>query len=143
MSINLRPVFAATVALSLLVTPALAEVIKFKADLSGKAETPPNDSAGTGMADVSYDTDAKTLSWTITYSGLTGDAKAAHFHGPAAVGAKAAPVVPIEGNLASPIAGTATLTDQQAADLQNGLWYFNIHTEKYPDGEIRGQLTKQ
>jgi hypothetical protein len=52
-------------------------------------------------------------------------------------------VVPIEGNLASPISGTATLDDQKATDLQAGMWYFNVHTAKFPDGEIRGQVTKQ
>jgi hypothetical protein len=82
------------------------------------------------------------LTWTVTYEGLTGPATAAHFHGPAAAGANAPPVVPIKGNLASPITGSATLTDAQAADLSAGNWYFNVHTAKYPDGEIRGQLGK-
>ena len=51
-------------------------------------------------------------------------------------------MVPIEGDLASPINGNATLDDQQATDMQAGLWYFNIHTEKFPDGELRGQVLK-
>lgn len=122
--------------------PAFAEKIAFKADLAGSAQVPPNDSKGHGTVDATYDTDSKTLSWTITYDGLTGPATAAHFHGPAAVGANAKPVVPIEGTLTSPINGTSTLTDQQATDLENGLWYFNVHTAKFPDGEIRGQVTK-
>jgi hypothetical protein len=121
--------------------PANAAAISFKADLTGAQETPPTDSKGKGAADVAYDAATKTLTWTITYSDLTGPATAAHFHGPAKVGAKAAPVLPIVGDLKSPIKGKATLTDQQAKDLQAGLWYFNIHTAKFPDGEIRGQLT--
>ena len=121
--------------------PANAAAISFKADLTGAQETPPNDSKGKGAVDAAYDAATKTLTWTITYSDLTGPASAAHFHGPAAVGAKAAPVVPIKGDLKSPIKGTATLTDQQAKDLQAGMWYFNVHTAKFPDGEIRGQLT--
>lgn len=36
--------------------------------------------------------------------------------------------------------GQATLTDAQAADMMAGLWYVNIHTTRYPGGEIRGQL---
>ncbi|WP_312033073.1 CHRD domain-containing protein [Ensifer sesbaniae] len=28
------------------------------------------------------------------------------------------------------------------ADLQAGKWYLNIHAEKFPDGEIRGQVEK-
>jgi hypothetical protein len=141
---SLRLAFAAAaVGLMFSAAPSLADTLKFKAEFTGKAETPPNDSAGTGVADVTYDTAAKTIAWTITYSGLTGAATAAHFHGPAKEGAKAPPVVPIHGTLDSPINGTSTLSDQQAADLQNGLWYFNVHTAKYPDGEIRGQLQKQ
>ena len=49
-------------------------------------------------------------------------------------------MVPIKGDLASPIRGDATLTDAQMKDLQDGKWYFNIHTAAHPDGEIRGQL---
>lgn len=78
--------------------------------------------------------------WTATFEGLTEDATAAHFHGPAEADANASPVVPVEGDLADPIGGTVTLTEEQAADLEAGLWYFNIHTEQYPDGELRGQV---
>ena len=130
--------FVAALALGV---PANAAAISFKADLTGAQETPPTDSKGKGAADVAYDAASKTLTWTITYSGLTGPATAAHFHGPAKIGAKAPPVVPISGDLNSPIKGKATLTDQQAKDLQAGMWYFNLHTAKFPDGEIRGQLT--
>jgi hypothetical protein len=132
----------AALALVLAAGPALAETVNFKADLKGSEEVPPADSAGTGTVEATFDTDTKVLTWTITYSGMTGDATAAHFHGPAAAGANAGPVVPIEGNLASPISGTATLPDQQATDLQAGMWYFNIHTAQFPDGELRGQVTK-
>ncbi len=123
--------------------PALADIVNFRADLTGTSEVPPNDSAATGTVDANLDTNAKTLTWTITYSGLTGDASAAHFHGPADPGANAPPVVPISGELASPIRGDATLTDEQMQNLQDGKWYFNVHTAKFPDGEIRGQLAKR
>ena len=123
--------------------PANAAAIAFKGDMTGAQETPATNSKGTGTVDAAYDAATKTLTWTITYSGLTGPAVAAHFHGPAKVGAKAPPVLPIAGDLNSPIKGKATLTDQQAKDLQAGMWYFNVHTAKFPDGEIRGQLTKK
>ena len=122
---------------------ANAAAITYKADMTGAQETPATDSKGKGSVAASYDPATKMLTWTITYSGLTGAAKAAHFHGPAKVGVKAAPVVPITGDLKSPIKGSATLTDQQAKDLGAGMWYFNIHTAKFPDGEIRGQLMKK
>jgi hypothetical protein len=122
---------------------ANAESIAFQADLSGSSEVPPNDSQGTGTLEATFDTETKAFDWTIEYSGLTGEATSAHFHGPAGPEENAEPVVPLEGSLASPITGQATLTDEQATQLQNGTWYLNIHTAEHPDGEIRGQVTTQ
>ena len=122
--------------------PAFADTVAFKTDMKASEEVPPNDSTGTGTVEASLDTATNVLSWTITYSGLTGPAVAAHFHGPADAGKNAGPVVPIEGDLASPIKGTATISPEQAADLQAGKWYFNVHTAAHKDGEIRGQLMK-
>ena len=133
-------VLAALAAFS--VSPALAETLHFKASLSGPAETPPTDSKGTGTVDATYDDATKTLGWTINYSGLTGPALAAHFHGPAAAGTAAPIEVPLTGSLDSPIKGSATLTDAQAKDLTSGMMYFNIHTAAHKPGEIRGQMEK-
>jgi CHRD domain len=117
----------------------LAEKTAFTADLKGPSEVPPTDSTGTGKAEVTYDDASKMLTWTITYSGLSGNATAAHFHGPAIEGENAGPMVPIK-QLDSPMKGSATLTEDQSKALTGGKMYFNVHTAKYPDGEIRGQL---
>lgn len=143
---SLRPALAA-VALSAFLfagVSAFAATESFVADLSGSKEVPPNDSKGTGAVNATYDTATKKFSYTVTYMGLTGPATAAHFHGPAAPGANAPPVVPVPPTaLASPIKGEATLTDAQAADLAAGKWYFNVHTAAHGPGEIRGQVTKK
>jgi hypothetical protein len=123
-------------------TPATAEMINYKAQLAPTSEVPPTDSKGLGALAATFDTATKTLSWNVTYSGLTGPASMAHFHGPAAVGVNAGIVVPITGTLDSPIKGQAVLTDAQAADLVAGKWYFNIHTAANKGGEIRGQVVK-
>jgi hypothetical protein len=120
--------------------PAFAE--KMKATLDGKSEVPPNASTGTGTADIDYDAATKKLSWTLTYSGLSGPATAAHFHGPAEPGKNAGVAVAIPDVSSSPAKGSATLTDAQAADLMAGKYYVNIHTAANPGGEIRGQVTK-
>jgi hypothetical protein len=120
--------------------PAFAE--KMKATLDGASEVPANTSAGKGAADIDYDAATKKLSWKLTYSGLTGPATAAHFHGPAEAGKNAGVVVAIPGAALSPAEGSATLTDAQAADLMAGKYYVNIHTAANPGGEIRGQVTK-
>ncbi len=133
-------VLAALAAFS--VAPALAETLHFKASLTGPAETPPTDSKGVGTVEATYDDATKTLGWTINYSGLTGPAIAAHFHGPAAAGTAAPIEVPLTGSLDSPIKGSATLTDAQAKDLTSGMMYFNIHTAAHKPGEIRGQMEK-
>ena len=123
---------------------ASAATVAYTADLKSSSESPPNASKGTGEVVASFDTVSSKLSWTVTYAGLSGPATAAHFHGPAAVGANAAPVVPVPATgLASPMKGDATLTEAQAKDLADGKWYFNIHTAANAPGEIRGQVMKK
>jgi hypothetical protein len=121
---------------------SVAETMAFKANLNAQSQVPPNDSKGAGTADVSFDSTSKVLTWTVTYSGLTGDATAAHFHGPAEPGKNAGVAVLIGNNPTSPAKGTATLTEAQAADLMAGRWYVNVHTAANRGGEIRGQVTK-
>ena len=134
---------AAGAALCLLMAGAAqAKMVHFMAKLSGATEVPANDSAGTGSVMGMLDTDTKTFTYSATYSGLSGPAGAAHFHVAAAPGGNGPPVVPV-ANAASPISGTATLTDAQIADLTAGKWYFNVHTAAHPGGEVRGWLTAQ
>jgi hypothetical protein len=129
---------------ALLVLPSIAsaETINYKVSLKSSEEVPPNASTATGTLDATYDTASKQLSYTANYSGLTGNATMAHFHGPADPGKNAPVVIPVQGSVASPIKGTATLTDAQAADLMAGKLYFNVHTEANKGGEIRGQVVK-
>lgn len=120
--------------------PAFAE--KMKATLNGTSEVPANTSKATGTADIDYDAASKKLTWKLTYSGLSGPATAAHFHGPAEPGKNAGVAVAIPNATSSPAEGSATLTDAQAADLMAGKMYVNVHTAANPGGEIRGQVTK-
>jgi hypothetical protein len=147
--------FASIVAVSALasllaVAPSAAATQTYTAPLTGAAEVPANDSAGIGQVSADFDTETKLLKWNITYEDLTGPATAAHFHGPADPDVNAPPVIPVdeadlaagvaEDNKSGSISGEATLSDEQAADLRAGKWYFNIHTAAYPEGELRGQL---
>ena len=122
--------------------PLQAKTVHFATVLNGASQVPPNTTAGTGALKADLDTVTKLFSYTVTYSGLTGPAIAAHFHGPAAADANAPPVIAMK-DLPSPIKGTAVLTAPQMSDLLSGKWYFNVHTKANPGGEIRGQLTPQ
>ncbi len=137
-----------------------ADPLRFRAELEASSEVPPNQTTGHGTFTANYDTATRTLSWNGSYSGLTGPVTAAHIHGPAAVGVNARAIVWLSDNLgqckngecrskpdakasnASPFSGSAILTDAQAAEMMNGLYYINIHTNAHPAGELRGQLVK-
>ena len=98
---------------------------------------PPTDSAATGTAEVTLDTEAKTVTWVYKHDGLSGDMTASHIHGPAAATEAAGPVIDTSSKT---MEGSVPITHEQAADPMAGKYYFNFHTEKFPDGEIRGQL---
>jgi hypothetical protein len=131
-------VFAAAI-LSMAFPAASLAATMYTADLKGSQEVPANASKGTGSASLTYDAATKKLSWKVTYSGLSGPATAAHIHGPAEPG-KDAPVEIKFADPASPIEGSATLTNEQAKQLEAGKMYVNVHTAEHKGGEIRGQV---
>jgi hypothetical protein len=122
-------------------TVAFADTVALQANLQPSSEVPPRVSKGHGILKATFDTTTKTLQWTVTYADLSGPATMAHFHGPAPVGQNAKVQVAIDKNaLPSPISGQATLSEEQANELMAGQYYFNVHTEQNPTGEIRGQV---
>ncbi|MGI4985514.1 MAG: CHRD domain-containing protein [Janthinobacterium lividum] len=144
MSLKNLPLFFTTCAVFAF-TPlvASAETVHFDSVLNAAQEVPPHGTDGVGKLKATYDTASRVLDYNVSYDKLTGPATAAHFHGPAAPGENAKPVVPVPaGMLASPIKGHAVLTDEQANALMAGKWYFNVHTAVNPGGEIRGQVEK-
>ena len=145
--ITLRNIFrvtllASTVAFAgcgMMPSSMASETVTFGATLSGAAEVPPTNSAGTGTLVATLNKGSSVLNWRLNFSGLTGPAVAAHFPGPALPGANAGVVVPIPLAM-TPAEGQATLTPAQVADLTAGKWYVNVHTAAHPGGEIRGQV---
>ena len=96
-------------------------------------------SAATGSVVASLETDTLLFSWTAQYGGLSSAITTVHFHGPALPGVSAPPTIVL--SVANPETGSQVITQGQAIDLQNGLWYINVHTSMFPGDEIRGQLS--
>lgn len=90
---------AATALLAMPLAAAHAATENVKAELTSSAETPPNDSKGTGTLTGSYDPSSRKLTYDVTYQDLTGPATMAHFHAPAPMGKSAGVEVPIKGSV--------------------------------------------
>lgn len=138
---NFKSVAALAIVAVLTAGAARAEIVHFSATLSGADEVPPNNSTGKGELTAELETVEHVLTYRVSYSGLSGPATAAHFHGPAAPGANGPPQVMIK-DLQSPIGGAVHLDRAQVDQILAGQWYFNIHTQAHPTGEIRGQLKR-
>ena len=120
---------------------AQAEVLKFTATLSPAATVPPAASNASGASEFTYNTDTRQLEFAVLYQDLSGPPTEGHIRGPAAPGANGPAIVGFPA-LQSPISGTATLSNEQAAALQAGQLYVDINTATHPDGEIRGQISR-
>jgi hypothetical protein len=121
---------------------ASAATVKYSAALNAASEVPPTKSTGSGEATASLDTATHELTYDISFKGTSGDATAAHIHGPAEAGKNAGVVLPLGTAPKSPIRGTAKLTPEQEQQLAAGMMYVNVHTKDNPGGDIRGQLMK-
>jgi hypothetical protein len=132
-----------------------AATVDFTSTLNGANERPtPTNSTATGTAtgQLTGDTGAWVFTYHIEYSGLTGPATVGHIHDAINPGGQPfteqfGPPVHDLDSLTSPIDGdwrfddaTLPLTDEFAGKLQAGALYVNIHSDQFPNGEIRGQL---
>lgn len=139
-------------ALALSASFSLAQAQSYTATLNG-AQDGGGARQGTGFATLTLV--GTSLSITGSFSGLTTPMTSGHIHGPALPGATTnviydlvAPGI-LSGTTSGNYAGTLNLIPnptgyttiaQQLTDLNNGLWYLNIHDSTFPGGEIRGQI---
>ena len=164
-----RTLAAALLACSVALPVAAHESVYF-ADLSGPNEAPPNASPGTGWARVTIDFDLVTMHVEASFSDLTGTTTASHIHcctaapdsGTAGVATQTPsfagfPLGVTAGtydhtfdmtlaasyNAAFMTANGGTVSgafNALAAGLDAHKAYFNVHTNAFPGGEIRGFL---
>jgi hypothetical protein len=107
------------------------------ATLSGSAEVPANPSASTGNVSGTFNEETKMLMFDITYTGFT--PVAWHIH-KAAAGANGGVIFNMGTTFSTPFMFMQTLDAAQESDLKAGLYYVNLHSATFPNGEIRGQL---
>jgi len=130
--------------LSILPGKSFATVYTIDIPLSGSQEVPPNPSTALGALTGTYDDATNTLSFNLSFTGLSAPTTAAHIHGPAPAGVNAGIQIGFSGFPAGVTSGfysnSYVLTAAQETDLLSGLWYVNVHTTSSPGGEIRGQF---
>ncbi len=118
--------------------------IVFTAALTADDQSIPTESPATGLAEVRLERATLKITWKVTYRGLTSRPTVAGLYGPENVGANAGQVVNLGvRGLTSPITGSLVLSDGVFQYLITGRAYVNIHTTRYPQGELRGQLRRQ
>ena len=134
----------AALAVTALAFGAARDTYKVGAKLTAKAEVPapagvPAAAKGAFTGVYVEHGSSATLTWRLTFSGLTGPGTAAHIHmGKAGV---AGPViVPLCGPCKSAQSGRATISEAVIKALESHQAYVNVHTAKNAAGEIRGQV---
>src|SRR5262249_43582900 len=123
--------------------PATAASKNFIALLNGGQETPANDSDAFGVAFLTFN--GKDLCYSITFSSLSTRQLSARLHG------STNPGVGAPGSTADVL-----FTITETGKVKNGCWtglkasdkkalakgqlYVNVHSNQFPNGEIRGQV---
>jgi hypothetical protein len=148
--------------------PAKADLLTFAATLTGDQEVPSTGSPGIGHATLSFDTNTHNLQVHVAFSGLLGNTIASHIHAAAPPGASAGVATQVPTFVNLPLGVTSGAFDQTLdmtlassynpafitahggtvagaeafliTNMSAGLTYLNIHTDRFPGGEIRGQI---
>lgn len=165
------PAFAAISAVAF-TGSACAALLTYQAVLSGPNESPPNASPGLGTAVITINTTAISMRVQATFSGLTGTTTASHIHccTTAAHASTAGVATTTPTFTGFPLGVTAGSYDQTfdmtlvasynaayitanggttasaytalLAGMAAGKAYFNIHSNTFGSGEIRGFLER-
>jgi len=116
--------------------------VTFATILRGDQVRPRNVVTGaSGYGSVTLNPLTKQLTGFIVTSGIAGNA--AHIYD-GIFGTSGTIVLSLEGGpVVWTVPANTVLTDSQIVSLTSGSFYFNVHSDAFPDGEIRGQLNQQ
>jgi hypothetical protein len=117
---------------------ASAQERSMVAELRGGQEVPPVATDAFGSGRFIVDTAAQTVTYHISFTGLSSDETGAHIHGPAGPGQNAGVVHNL--GTGNPKVGVWSYDPAHEADLLAGRMYVNVHSQDHPGGEIRGQI---
>lgn len=134
---RLRHFLALTLA-GLLATSGSAFGAGWAVNLSGAQEVPPNTSSAKGSGEISLAPDG-VVSGSVTVTGMTSTAAHIHDGAPGKNGPVIVKLDKTDTGFAVP--GGAKLSAEQVTNFKAGNTYINVHSEAFPPGEIRGQLT--
>lgn len=126
---------------------ACAQSFTWSFTLTGLQEVPPVMTTGTAQAVVELNAATNEVMWHLIVTGLEGDFTAAHFH-QAPVGVNGPVVLNISNswmpdpgtNRSGHMIGMSTVSSAVRDAMIAGNIYINVHTSRYPGGEIRGQV---
>lgn len=111
----------------------------FEVVLNGHQQVPMVDSMATAMATVEVDESLMLVKASLNTENIEGFS-AAHIHqGGIGLNGDVAFAFSAAGSGLYEVAET-TVTQTQIDDLLDGQWYINVHTDTFPDGEVRGQI---
>ena len=125
------------------------------ATLTGATEVPgPGDPDGAGTAEITINPGLKSVCYTLTWANLDDPVWGGHIHvggagtaGGIVVTLFGGPLLPrtsYPGTFTASDCVTTSVSSAQLADIVDNPsgYYVNLHTDVYPDGAIRGQLSK-
>jgi hypothetical protein len=108
------------------------------AELTGKKEVPSVESKAHGKSTISVAKD-RSVSGTVIVEDMVPTAAHIHQGAPHSNGPVIIPLTKSSEKMFS-VPSHAKLTEEQYAAFKDGNLYVNVHSAKYPNGEIRAQM---
>ena len=111
---------------------------RVSAKLTGRAEVPKGSPTGSGTAVVKLNAKTSQACWTLNVKGLD-KTLSAHVH-KAPPGKSGPVVIPLGARFAPKGCVRIPMSTLKAVASNPAAYYVNVHTQKYLNGAIRGQL---